>query len=76
MKRRTFIKNTGAAAILGTGLVGQACTTTNGGMLGNTQIQHGVIFSLIHEKGSPAAKKFLEDGKRLLTSIPVVINDI
>jgi hypothetical protein len=41
-------------------------------LLGETQIQHGVIFSLKHEKGSADAKKFLEDGRRILTGIPVV----
>jgi len=31
-----------------------------------------VIFNLIYEKESPETIKFLTDGKRLLTSIPVV----
>lgn len=35
-------------------------------------ILHSVIFSLKHEKGSEAERKFLEDGERILTSIPVV----
>ncbi|WP_337100265.1 Dabb family protein [Paenibacillus sp. YIM B09110] len=35
-------------------------------------ILHSVIFSLKHEKGSEAASKFLADGERILTSIPVV----
>ncbi|WP_219835229.1 Dabb family protein [Paenibacillus sp. R14(2021)] len=35
-------------------------------------IQHMVIFNLKHEAGSPEAEKFLQDGSRLLTSIPVV----
>lgn len=37
-------------------------------------ILHSVIFSLKHEKGSEAERRFLEDGKRILTSIPVVSN--
>jgi hypothetical protein len=74
MKRRTFIKNSSVAAVIGTGMVAQGCTGSNNGLLDETQIQHGVIFSLKHEKGSPEAIKFLEDGKRLLTSIPVVVN--
>ena len=35
-------------------------------------IRHMVIFNLKHEKGSAEADKFLEDGRRLLTSIPQV----
>lgn len=74
MERRTFIKNSGAAAIIGTGMVTQGFNRANEELLGDTQIQHGVIFTLKYEKGSPEAKKFLLDGKNLLTSIPVVNN--
>lgn len=37
-------------------------------------ILHSVIFSLKHEKGSEEERKFLEDGERILTSIPSVSN--
>jgi hypothetical protein len=37
-------------------------------------ILHSVIFTLKHEKGSAMEKKFLEDGERILASIPVVHN--
>lgn len=37
-----------------------------------TRIKHMVIFNLIHGKDSPLTEKFLSDGQRLLTSIPVV----
>lgn len=37
-------------------------------------ILHSVIFSLKHEKGSEAERRFLEDGQRILTSIPAVTN--
>jgi len=74
MKRRTFIKNSGAAAIIGTGMVANSCTESNSGLLGETQIQHGVIFSLKYEKGSAETIKFLEDGRRILSSIPTVKN--
>ena len=37
-------------------------------------ILHSVIFSLKHEEGSEAERKFLEDGQRILTSIPTVTN--
>ncbi|MFC4811184.1 Dabb family protein [Paenibacillus sp. GCM10023250] len=40
--------------------------------MGQTSIQHMVIFNLKHEAGSEAAEKFLRDGERQLTSIPVV----
>ena len=55
-------------------MISQGCAADNSGVLGETQIQHGVIFSLIHEKGSATAKKFLEDGRKTLTEIPVVQN--
>ena len=74
MKRRTFIRNSGMAALIGTTMVSQGCTSDNEGILGETQIQHGVIFSLVHEKGSAEAETFLADGKRILTGIPVVKN--
>jgi len=74
MKRRTFLRNSGAAAIIGTSMITTGCTDNNGGLLGETQIQHGVIFSLKHESGSEEAMKFLEDGRKTLTEIPVVQN--
>ena len=37
-------------------------------------IQHMVIFCLKHAKGSAEEAAFLEDGKSILTSIPVVNN--
>jgi len=37
-------------------------------------ILHSVIFSLKHEEGSEEERRFLEDGQRILTSIPVVSN--
>lgn len=40
----------------------------------NEWILHSVIFNLKHEKGSEAERQFLEDGKRILTSIPTVTN--
>lgn len=35
-------------------------------------IIHTVAFSLMHEPGSPEARQFLDDGRKLLTSIPTV----
>lgn len=42
--------------------------------LKDADIQHMVIFNLPYEEGSTEALKFLEDGKRILTAIPVVRN--
>lgn len=38
----------------------------------SNQVRHMVIFCLTHSKGSAEAEKFLEDGRKILTSIPVV----
>ncbi|MGG1633743.1 stress responsive protein [Paenibacillus sp. FSL A5-0031] len=37
-------------------------------------ILHSVIFNLKHEQGSAEEQQFLEDGERILTSIPSVKN--
>ncbi|SEU20663.1 Dabb family protein [Paenibacillus sp. NFR01] len=42
--------------------------------MNNPSIQHMVIFTLKHPKGSPEATAFLSDGRAALTSIPVVRN--
>jgi hypothetical protein len=39
-------------------------------------IVHSVIFNLKHPKGSPEETRFLEDGRAILCSIPVVRNFI
>jgi len=46
-----------------------ACSTTT-----TNEIQHMVIFNLPYAEGSVEAGKFLEDGTRILTAIPVVKN--
>lgn len=38
----------------------------------NDFLIHSVIFNLKHESGSEAESRFLEDGRRILSSIPVV----
>ena len=38
------------------------------------RITHMVIFTLKHEEGSDEEKKFIKDGKNILSSIPVVKN--
>ncbi|MCC3376883.1 Dabb family protein [Cohnella sp. REN36] len=37
-------------------------------------IRHMVVFDLKHPRESAAARQFLEDGRRMLTSIPTVRN--
>ena len=40
----------------------------------NGTIRHMAIFTLKHAKDAPETAKFLEDGRRILTGIPVVRN--
>jgi len=72
MKRRIFLKTGGIAAMAGSGMIASGCGRKGTGLLDKTQIQHGVIFSLKHEKGSADANRFLEDGRKILAEIPVV----
>ena len=73
MKRRNFLRNTGAVtlAAVTTGLV-HGCADTS--QLKQGEVMHTVIFDLKHPVGSAAAKKFMEDGRRILTSIRGVRN--
>lgn len=77
MRRRTMLANLGLTAFTGMLFFNRAnaegskiceCDLKIG------EIRHMVIFNLKYEKGSPEAIKFLEDGKRILTGIPVVSN--
>ena len=77
MNRRDVLKTTGmasvaAAALAGTTLTAAGCDSKPSALLGNSQIQHGVIFTLMYEKGSAEARKFIDDGKRILSAIPTV----
>ncbi|MCF8225002.1 MAG: Dabb family protein [Bacteroidales bacterium] len=72
MKRRNFIKNTGLAALAGTGMAASGCNVKSKSSLAPGQIRHGVIFTLKYKKGSAEADKFLEDGRKILSAIPVV----
>lgn len=66
--------------LLFTGVLGimVACTGPDSGEmmkrceLTGQEIQHMVIFNLPYPEGSEEARQFLEDGIRILTSIPVV----
>ncbi|MBO9598656.1 MAG: Dabb family protein [Cohnella sp.] len=41
-------------------------------MSSTNRIIHSVIFSLKHEKGSEQERRFLDDGRNILSGIPVV----
>jgi len=73
MERRNFIKKSGLATA-GGAVVLSSCNREDERGMGPGKIQHGVIFTLQYEKGSPEAKQFMEDGRRILTGIPVVQN--
>ena len=77
MERRTLLTKLGLTALAGmyytsgskaSEMAGENCALRKG------EIQHMVIFNLKHEKGSPDALKFIQDGTRILTAIPVVRN--
>ncbi len=75
MKRRSFIRRTGhvaVAAVAGSTLAGCGGATSDSLRAG--EVLHTVIFELKHPVGSPEAKKFLEDGTRILTTVPGVRN--
>jgi hypothetical protein len=75
MKRRKFFKGLGIATLFG-GVFTQkaisAGTATANYQLKGKEIQHMVIFNLPYKEGSSKAVKFLNDGNRILTGIPVV----
>jgi hypothetical protein len=77
MKRRSLLGSLGLTALLSplvaertfaAGPSKDNCTLKKG------EIQHMVIFNLKHEIGSEKALKFIQDGTRILTGIPVVQN--
>lgn len=75
MQRRNFFNKLGTGA-LATGIAMPLWATIvkeqTSPVNASESIQHMVIFDLKHEKGSEAEAKFLADGKRILTHIPVV----
>jgi hypothetical protein len=75
MKRRTFMNQLGAGALI-SGL-SMPLLAASGNMQTQVSkksdaIQHMVIFVLKHDKGSEAEAKFLADARTILTKIPVV----
>ena len=77
MKRRKFFKGLGLATLFG-GVFTQKAIAAGASpadfQLKGQEIQHMVIFNLPYKKGSSKAVKFLNDGNRILTGIPVVRN--
>lgn len=75
MKRRFFFKGLGAATLFA-GLMPRKMMAKDINLspdpLKNGEIQHMVIFNLPYKEGSKKAIKFLNDGNRILTAIPVV----
>ena len=75
MKRRNFFGKLGAASLF-TGLFTREAISQGSlspsSQLKSDEIQHMVIFNLPYKKGSSKAVKFLNDGNRILTGIPVV----
>ncbi len=80
MERRKFLSNVGAGALVVTAIPSLSSCTENSkkkqgsATLKGEEIQHMVIFDLKHEKGSAQADKFLNDGREILSKIPVVQN--
>jgi len=73
MKRRNFIRKTGAVALatITTGFI-NGCTGST--QLKQGEVMHTVLFDLKHPVGSAQAKKFMDDGVTILTSVPGVRN--
>jgi len=77
MKRRSFFKTLGIATLfsgLSVNNVFSKEKNMNNCSLKKGEIQHMVIFNLPYPKESSKAIKFIQDGTRILTEIPVVQN--
>lgn len=75
MIRRKFFKSLGATTLFGGLYASKAFATgppAQDHLLKKGEIQHMVIFNLPYKEGSKKAIKFLNDGNRILTGIPVV----
>jgi hypothetical protein len=77
MERRFFFRRVGIATLVSGIFTREALsesTALEECILKTGEVQHMVIFNLTYPKGSTEAKKFLHDGKTVLTGIPVVKN--
>lgn len=70
MKRRQFLLGAGAAAVTAT--TAGALTACSSVELKKGEVLHTVTFDLKHPIGSPEADKFINDAKRILTTVPGV----
>jgi hypothetical protein len=75
MKRRSFFEKMTLLTLF-SGLFSREAKAISTAMkqfdLKDGEIQHMVIFNLPYPEGSPEATKFLKDGTRILSGIPVV----
>lgn len=77
MKRRNFFKGMGMTALFSSFISHEALaknTSMKDCILKKGEVQHMVIFNLPYPEQSADAEKFLADGTRILTGIPVVRN--
>ena len=77
MKRRLFLGSVGMTSLFGTFFATKSLAATAGAencALKKGEVQHMVIFNLSYPKDSAEAQKFIQDGTRILTGIPVVNN--
>jgi hypothetical protein len=74
IKRRNFLTRLGTGALAASAAIPlmSAKIDLSPGPVKSGEIQHMVIFDLIHEKGKAEAEKFLKDGRSILTKIPGV----
>jgi len=77
MKRRFFLGSLGMTSLFGTFLGSKSLAANTGAKnctLKKGEVQHMVIFNLSYPIVSAEAQKFIQDGTRILTGIPVVKN--
>jgi hypothetical protein len=77
MKRRLFLGSVGLTSLFGTFFASKSLAANVGAencALKKGEVQHMVIFNLSHPKDSVEAQKFIQDGNRIFTGIPVVNN--
>jgi hypothetical protein len=75
MERRKFLSRAGVGTIMATIFSSKLFASKNSDeSLQKDEIQHMVIFDMKYDKNSKEVSTFLEDGKRILSAIPVVQN--
>ena len=77
MERRKFIAQVGTGTLAfcaAVPVIANNLEISGLPLLAKEDVQHMVIFDLNHPKGSAEAEKFLDDGRKILSKIPVVQN--